>query len=439
MSILDNLHKSRKQVAKQVVDLQGEVEERGDNWTSEEQEKFDRMTARITELDAEIKTEEERAAKISAYSQLLEEEQEEMDSSRAFGEKRKSAEDVEERYRKAFNRVLRLDPNREDFRAAIRELTAVGSEKRAFGTQVVGTSGYGGILVPTEFQADLLKGIRTFGGMGQAGSKEIITSRGGTLRWPIANDVANEAKYLNEASAASTSKRVDFLTFQLYDFKLTSGPIKISREMRQDGLLPIDEIVRDFMTERFRRKMEREWANSTGGTTDVSGLYACSTHAWKTGSTGLHFAAGSSNLTPELMVGLMHSVDEADRAVGYWMFNDDTAEGIRKLRWGSSGPFLWQPTFTDGQPDRILGKPYVVNNSMASTCFGIGSSNTYPVWFGNFNRGYWRRLVLPPTVTFLTERYADEDVVAAIGFARFDGRPMTSNIGDYPLSCLYTT
>ena len=258
MSILSNLQDQKRKTAKAIVDLQKQAEERG-KWDSEEREKFDKMTADFDKLASDVKAEEERAAQMATYHELLEDNQEMLDEKRGFGEKRQSAEEIEVRYSQKFSELLRAEV-REDVRPKIAEL-------RAIGTQVVGTSGYGGILVPTEFQADLLKGLLAFGGLGRSRSKLITTARGGTLRWPLINDVANSAKYMNEAAAASTSKRVDFKTFQLYDFKLTSGPIKVSREMRQDGLLDVDAIVRDAMNERFMRKMEDEWANSTNGTT----------------------------------------------------------------------------------------------------------------------------------------------------------------------------
>jgi len=429
MSILTNLQERKRKLAKQIVDLQNDAEASG-KWESEEREKFDKMTADFDGLAEEIKVEEDRAAKVATYQQLLEEDQEILDAHRGFGEKRESAESRDVQYTKKFSRLIRSGV-REDVRPLVAEL-------RALGSQIVGTSGYGGVLVPTEFQADLLKGLDAFGGVGASRSRLFTTARGGTLRWPLINDVANEAKYLDEATAASTSTPVSFKTIQLYDFKLTSGPIKVSREMRADGLLDVDSIVREAMNERFMRKMENEWANSTAGTTDASGLYACSTLA-NAGSTALTITPGSSNITPELLIDLQHAVDPAYRANGEFMFDDATFSAIRQLRWGSSNPFIWQPSYVAGAPDAILGKPYIVNNSFATAKFAVGSSGTFPIWFGDFYTGYWRRLVLPPTITVLTERYADEDVVGIIGFARFDGRPMSSDIGNYPLAAVKTT
>lgn len=428
MSLKDN---SRK-IAKEIVDLQETVTEEGRDWTSEEQEKFDRLAARHDELKQAIEAEEQREEKLKLYRQELERTQEDLDAGREFGGKHEDAEDLEERHKQAFEAMLNASPQ---------EVPKYKDEIRALGTQIVGTSGYGGVLVPTEFQTDLISGIRSFGGIQASRAQRYVTARGGTLRWPLINDT-NEATILSEASAKSTSKRVDFKVLEIDDLKLATGAIKISRELRQDGVMPVVDIVKQVCITRFGRAFENGMANSTATvttSTGFGGLYSCSTNAHRGSTSDLRFAKGITNMTAEDLIEVQHAVDPIYRANGEYMFRDNILAGIRKLRWGSSEPFIWSPSFQAGVPDRILGKPYIVNNSMSTAKFGAASSDLYPVWFGDFNAGFMYRIVLPPTITVLNERYADEDVVGVIGFMRCGSRPVSSDIGDFPLAAIRTT
>jgi HK97 family phage major capsid protein len=112
----------------------------------------------------------------------------------------------------------------------------------------------------------------------------------------------------------------------------------------------------------------------------------------------------------------MHSVDPEYRALPGcgWMMPDAMLKTMRKLVDGESRP-LWQPGLVAGEPDTILGKPYFINQSMASPAAGAKT-----LLFGNL-ASYFVRDVMDVMVLRLVERYAEYGQVGFLAFSRHDG------------------
>jgi HK97 family phage major capsid protein len=75
------------------------------------------------------------------------------------------------------------------------------------------------------------------------------------------------------------------------------------------------------------------------------------------------------------------------------------------------------PSLAANAPDTILGKPYFVNNAMAST---LATENAV-IAFGDWSR-FVVRIVNDFSLRVLTERYAEFDQTAWLGLARMDSR-----------------
>lgn len=101
-----------------------------------------------------------------------------------------------------------------------------------------------------------------------------------------------------------------------------------------------------------------------------------------------------------------------------WMMNDATVQATRLLKNSVSGDYMWQPGLQNGVPDRLLGRPVYVNNSMATM-----AANAKVIIFADFQ--YYRigdRSSLD--VRTLTERYAELGEIGFRGQARFDAHVM---------------
>jgi HK97 family phage major capsid protein len=119
-------------------------------------------------------------------------------------------------------------------------------------------------------------------------------------------------------------------------------------------------------------------------------------------------------------VDLVHSVDPAYRVNARFMMNDATLKTIKKIKvlqysGDTTGVPLWSPSLVAGQPDTILGYPFVINQSMASP-----GSSAKKVIFGDLSK-YIIRDVRDFTLLRLDERFAELGQVAFLAFSRHDG------------------
>src|SRR5690606_38689916 len=75
--------------------------------------------------------------------------------------------------------------------------------------------------------------------------------------------------------------------------------------------------------------------------------------------------------SPDDFIDLMHAVDPGYRRNARWMFDDTTLKHVKKLSVSSSDirP-LWLPSFRDGEPATILGKPYTINQDVPTWASG---------------------------------------------------------------------
>jgi HK97 family phage major capsid protein len=141
-----------------------------------------------------------------------------------------------------------------------------------------------------------------------------------------------------------------------------------------------------------------------------------------TAATAFTTGVAVSALTRDNIVDLIHSVNPAYRANGTLMFNDTTLAALKKLSFGSSDDRpLWQVSVREGEPDRLEGFRYIINQDMAS----VGVS-TKSVLFGDFSQ-YFIRLAGPATTLRLNERYAEYLHTGFLAYQRADGELLSAN------------
>jgi HK97 family phage major capsid protein len=88
---------------------------------------------------------------------------------------------------------------------------------------------------------------------------------------------------------------------------------------------------------------------------------------------------------------------------------------IRKLK-DNNGQYIWQPSVTEGTPDRILGRPIYTSSFMPTMAAGAKA-----VAFGDFSY-YWIADRQSRTFQRLNEVYAINGQVGFIATQRVDGK-----------------
>lgn len=126
-------------------------------------------------------------------------------------------------------------------------------------------------------------------------------------------------------------------------------------------------------------------------------------------------AASSTAITADEILALVYSLKRPYRKNAKFMCNDQTLLAIRKLK-DNNGAYIWQPSFREGEPDRLLGYPVYT-----SPYFPAIEAGKAALAFGDFkyynigDRGV-------RTFDQLKELFAGNGMVAFLARERVDGK-----------------
>lgn len=182
--------------------------------------------------------------------------------------------------------------------------------------------------------------------------------------------------------------------------------VDVSVKLLEDAAVNIEAEVASDLAEEFGRLEGFAFLRGNGAKKPMGILEATDvTHI----ATGNASTLGSA--PADKMIDVVYSLPEAYRARGVWLMNASTLSAIRKLKDGTTGMFLWQPAFAQGQPERILGYPVIECPDMPD----VGSA-AEPIAFGDFNVAY--RIFDRVGLSILRDPYA----LALSGQVRFHAR-----------------
>ena len=102
------------------------------------------------------------------------------------------------------------------------------------------------------------------------------------------------------------------------------------------------------------------------------------------GSVGEVVSGHASTILADGLISLVHGIKSDYSKNGTFVFNRNSLASIRKLK-DSAGQYVFQAgmMLSGSMSNTVLGHPYIEAAAMADE-----GSNTYPVAFGDFNRGY---------------------------------------------------
>jgi len=280
--------------------------------------------------------------------------------------------------------------------------------------QTITTTG-GGYVIPEDFAGEVVKSMAYYGPFGVnpgAGPARIIrTSGGNPFPIPTINDTANTGQDLAINTDASTSSTaLTFGTKQLDAHVITSDVIQVPKQLLQDEGVGFVGLLAELLGERMGRRYNNKVTRDVDAAANVGGFYDAATEGV--------VSAAIAAITANELIDLQHSVDPAYRngpGVGF-MMNDAIAASIRKLTvTANADQYLWEPNFTQGQPDRLLGDAVYINNDLPSTL----AADNRSVFFGDWSK-FWIRIVNGMELIRLDERYAEKYQIGWMGTMRFD-------------------
>ena len=212
-----------------------------------------------------------------------------------------------------------------------------------------------------------------------------------------------------DEEAAYTESDPIFANVQLGAHKL-GRIVKVSEELLQDS----DFDIEGYLAHAFGRShglAEEEAFIKGTGTTQPTGIIGGATAVTRTESP-LN-AAVTANTLLDVYYGLQRQY----RSNATWILNDNTVRTIRGITDGNDD-FLWQPGLQAGQPDRIMGRPYITSaympdegESPLSSAIVFGDMSNYTI---ADRTGF--------SIQRLNELYAANGQVGFRGFSRVDGK-----------------
>ena len=199
-------------------------------------------------------------------------------------------------------------------------------------------------------------------------------------------------------------------------YKFSSDVIPVSYELLNDSAFNFEnDILIPGLSRRVFRNQNKYFTTGSG-TNQPQGFAK---------AAGSYNATNTSSITVNDIVGLQGSVDRAYRSSNSsgFMLNDGTLTAIKQLSLSPSSYSypLWMPGLSAGDPDKILGQPYTINNEMDD----VGAGNA-PMAYGDWNE-YIIRSVNGFRIIRLNETFALNDEVGFVVIARADGKLLNSN------------
>jgi len=269
----------------------------------------------------------------------------------------------------------------------------------------------GSYLVPQEFVRMLEVYLKAYGGMMQAAYTH-NSKRGGVMRLPTVNDTTSTGAWQSaERSSGLTSNNFTFAQVTLGDFTWADIVLLTWEIIQDEDVDFVSRHLAELFGVRAGRALNKAYTDGDGSG-KPTGILAASGGA----STGKTTASGTA-ITKSEIIDLVHSIDPAYRVPGAaFMMNDATLAYILKLDQTTNVAPIWQPSFQEGIPGKILGYNYVVNQDFPTIATGNKT-----IAFGDWSK-YWIRNVQGFGMVRLKERFADQLADGFLGWLRTDGK-----------------
>ena len=266
----------------------------------------------------------------------------------------------------------------------------------------------GGYLVPDEFERTLVEALeeenmfRSLAHVIQTSSGErkipVVASKGS------ANWIDEEGPYVDSDDS--------FGQVTIGSFKLGTT-IKVSEELINDSVFDLENYISKEFARRIGSREEEAFFTGDGNGKPLGFLA-------KTGGADVGVTAASATaITADELIDLYYSLKTPYRKNAVWILNDATVKAVRKLK-DSTGQYLWQPSLTEGTPDKLLGRPVYTSAYMPTMAAGAKT-----IAFGDF-KYYWIADRQGRSFRRLNELYATTGQVGFLGSQRVDGKLILS-------------
>ena len=271
----------------------------------------------------------------------------------------------------------------------------------------IGTDSEGGYLVPDEYEKKLVEALQDEVFFRSLAT--VIRTSSGDRKIPIVTG-KGEAAWIDEGGQFPESDD-SFGQTSIGAYKLATM-IKVSDELLNDSVFNIEQYISTEFGRRIGTKEEEAFFIGDGQGKPI-GLF----HAAGGAETGV--TAASTSITFDDVMDLYYSLRAPYRNKASWLLNDSTVKALRKLK-DSNGNYIWQPSVREGEPDRILNRPYRTSIFVPELAEG-----KRVMAFGDYSY-YWIADRQGRSFKRLNELYATTGQVGFLACERVDGKLILS-------------
>ena len=271
----------------------------------------------------------------------------------------------------------------------------------------IGTDSEGGYLVPDEYEKKLVEALEDEVFFRSLAT--VIKTSSGDRKIPIVTS-KGEAAWIDEGGQFPESDD-SFGQTSIGAHKLATM-IKVSDELLNDSVFNIEQYISKEFGRRIGTKEEEAFFIGDG-TGKPIGIFN------KTGGADIGVTAATTSITFDDVMDLYYSLRAPYRNKATWLLNDSTVKAISKLKDGN-GNYIWQPSVREGEPDRILNRPYRTSIYVPELAAG-----NRVMAFGDYSY-YWIADRQGRSFKRLNELFATTGQVGFLASERVDGKLILS-------------
>ena len=258
-----------------------------------------------------------------------------------------------------------------------------------------GVDADGGYLVPEEYDSRLIETLKEENIMRSLATT--ISTSGQHKSNVAASDPA--AAWIDEGGALNFGDS-KFAQVLLDAHKLHVA-IKVTEELLYDSAFNLESYILSSFGQALANAEEDAFLNGDG-TGKPTGIF----HKTNGGT----FLKDIPAIKSDDMIDLIHALKRPYRKNASFIMNDKTVSSIRKLK-DNNGAYIWQPSYQQNEPDRILGYPVYTSAFAPENAIAFGDYRYYNIG----DRG---------TRSFkeLTELFAGNGMIGFVAKERVDGK-----------------
>ncbi|HEM4925441.1 TPA: phage major capsid protein [Streptococcus suis] len=258
-----------------------------------------------------------------------------------------------------------------------------------------GVDADGGYLVPEEYDARLISVLE----------EENIIRNLATVITTAGNHKINIAGTRPAAAWIDEGAELKFgdATFKqmLLDAHKLHVAIKVTEELLYDSAFNLEAYINEQFGKALANAEEDAFLNGDGNN-KPTGIF----HETNGGT----FLEKVSTIKADDVINLVHALKRPYRKNAVFITNDKTIAQIRKFK-DSNGAYIWQPSYQQGEPDRLLGYPIYTSAYAPENSIAFGDFSYYNIG----DRG-------ARSFKALTELFAGNGMIGYVAKERVDGK-----------------